>query len=229
MDACRESAGFYDVTDLLTADAFAPHQALAARLLAHATEGDDGSHDLAHIHRVFRNAMRIHAGEGGDAEVLAASVLLHDCVAVEKNSPLRSQASRLAAEKASGILVELGWPQEKITAVAHAVLTHSFSANIPPETLEAKILQDADRLDAIGMVGVARCFYIAGRMGSGLYHPGDPGADHRPLDDRRYAIDHFPAKLLKLSDGFQTDTGRKLAEERHQRLQQFLTFFRDEI
>lgn len=229
MDACRESAGFYDVTDLLTADAFAPHQALAAQLLAHATEGDDGSHDLAHIHRVFRNAMRIHAGEGGDAEVLAASVLLHDCVAVEKNSPLRSQASRLAAEKASDILVELGWPQEKITAVAHAVLTHSFSANIPPETLEAKILQDADRLDAIGMVGVARCFYISGRMGSGLYHPGDPGADHRPLDDRRYAIDHFPAKLLKLSDGFQTDTGRKLAEERHQRLQQFLTLFRDEI
>lgn len=229
MDACRESAGFYDVTDLLTADAFAPHQALAAQLLAHATEGDDGSHDLAHIHRVFRNAMRIHAGEGGDAEVLVASVLLHDCVAVEKNSPLRSQGSRLAAEKASGILVELGWPQEKIAAVAHAVLTHSFSANIPPETLEAKILQDADRLDAIGMVGVARCFYIAGRMGSGLYHPGDPGADHRPLDDRRYAIDHFPAKLLKLSDGFQTDTGRKLAEERHQRLQQFLTLFRDEI
>lgn len=229
MDACRESAGFYDVTDLLTADAFAPHQALAAQLLAHATEGDDGSHDLAHIHRVFRNAVRIHAGEGGDAEVLAASVLLHDCVAVEKNSPLRSQASRLAAEKASGILAELGWPQEKITAVAHAVLTHSFSANIPPETLEAKILQDADRLDAIGMVGVARCFYIAGRMGSGLYHPGDPGADQRPLDDRRYAIDHFPAKLLKLSDGFQTDTGRKLAEERHQRLQQFLTLFRDEI
>lgn len=229
MDACRESAEFYDVTDLLTADAFAPHQALAAELLAHATEGDDGSHDLAHIHRVFRNAMRIHAGEGGDAEVVAASVLLHDCVAVEKNSPLRSQASRLAAEKASGILVELGWPQEKITAVAHAVLTHSFSANIPPETLEAKILQDADRLDAIGMVGVARCFYIAGRLGSGLYHPGDPGADHRPLDDRRYAIDHFPAKLLKLSDGFQTGTGRKLAEERHQRLQQFLTLFRDEI
>ncbi|PYB70959.1 phosphohydrolase [Rhizobium wuzhouense] len=227
--ACQESPGFFDVTDLLTAEAFAPHQALAAQLLAHATEGDDGSHDLAHIHRVFRNAMRIQAGEGGDAEVLAAAVLLHDCVAVEKNSPLRSQASRLAAEKASSILADLGWPEDRIARVAHAVLTHSFSANIPPETLEAKILQDADRLDAIGMVGVARCFYIAGRLGSGLYHPGDPGADHRPLDDRLYAIDHFPAKLLKLSDGFQTATGRVLAEERHQRLEQFLTLFRDEI
>ncbi|TPP10525.1 HD domain-containing protein [Rhizobium glycinendophyticum] len=217
------------MTDLLTADAFAPHQTLAAQLLAHATEGDDGSHDLAHIHRVFRNAMRIRAGEGGDAKVLAAAVLLHDCVAVEKNSPLRSQASRLAAEKASGILADLGWAEDKIAAVAHAVLTHSFSANIPPQTIEAKILQDADRLDAIGMVGVARCFYIAGRLGSGLYHPGDPDAEHRPLDDRRFAIDHFPAKLLKLSDGFQTDTGRALAQERHQRLEQFLTLFRDEI
>ncbi|MFY8099033.1 MAG: HD domain-containing protein [Allorhizobium sp.] len=217
------------LTALLTAADFAPHEALAAELFDHATEGDDGSHDLAHIHRVFKNAMKIQAGEGGDAKILAAAVLLHDCVAVEKSSPLRSQASRLAAEKASGILAGLGWPEEKIAAVAHAILTHSFSANIPPGTLEAKMLQDADRLDAIGMVGVARCFYIAGRMGSGLYHPGDPGAEHRPLDDRSYAIDHFPAKLLKLSEGFQTATGARLAQERHERLTLFLTLFRDEI
>ena len=217
------------MTALLTAADFAPHEALAADLLSHATEGDDGSHDLAHIHRVFKNALKIQAGEGGDAEVLAAAVLLHDCVAVEKSSPLRSQASRLAAEKASGILADLGWPEEKITAVAHAILTHSFSANIKPETLEARMLQDADRLDAIGMVGVARCFYIAGRMGSGLYHPADPGAEHRPLDDRSFAIDHFPAKLLKLSDGFQTETGAKLAKQRHERLTLFLSMFRDEI
>jgi uncharacterized protein len=217
------------VTVLLTAADFAPHEALAVELLPYATEGDDGSHDLAHIHRVFRNALKIRAGEGGDPEILAAAVLLHDCVAVEKSSPLRSQASRLAAEKASGILASLGWPDEKIAAVAHAILTHSFSANILPETLEAKMLQDADRLDAIGMVGVARCFYIAGRMGSGLYHPGDPDAENRPLDDRSYAIDHFPAKLLKLSDGFQTATGAKLAKERHERLSLFLSLFRDEI
>jgi uncharacterized protein len=217
------------LTALLTAADFAPHEALAADLLDHATEGDDGSHDLAHIHRVFKNALKIQAGEGGDPQILAAAVLLHDCVAVEKSSPLRSQASRLAAEKASGILAALGWPQEKIAAVAHAILTHSFSANIAAETLEAKMLQDADRLDAIGMVGVARCFYIAGRMGSGLYHPGDPDAEHRPLDDRSYATDHFPAKLLKLSDGFQTETGAKLAKERHERLSLFLSLFRDEI
>ncbi|WP_320199354.1 HD domain-containing protein [Agrobacterium sp. rho-13.3] len=213
----------------MQAHAFAPYEALAETLIPHAAEGDDGSHDLAHIHRVFRNATRIHAQEGGDGKVLVASVLLHDCVAVEKNSPLRAQASRLAAEKASGILSDLGWNDTEIQAVTHAILTHSFSANIAPETLEAKILQDADRLDAIGMVGAARCFYIAGRMGSALYDPADPLAKNRPLDDRRFAIDHFENKLFKLADGFQTETGRQIAKERHERLQQVLDLFLDEI
>ncbi|MEJ8308425.1 HD domain-containing protein [Agrobacterium larrymoorei] len=211
------------------AASFAPYEALAKTLIPHSAEGDDGSHDLAHIHRVFRNAMRINEQEDGNGTVLAASVLLHDCVAVEKNSPLRSQASRLAAEKASGILAELGWATADINAVAHAILTHSFSANLTPETLEAKILQDADRLDAIGIVGAARCFYIAGRLGSALYDPTDPLAKDRPLDDRRFAIDHFENKLFKLADGFQTETGRQLARERHERLQQVLEMFMDEI
>src|SRR5690606_8932965 len=110
-----------------------------------------GAHDLAHILRVFRNAMRIQAVEGGDARVLTAAVLLHDCVAVEKSSPLRARASTLAAEKASGVLAALGWDESEIGAVGHAIAAHSFSAGIAPETLEAKILQDADRLDAIGI------------------------------------------------------------------------------
>lgn len=213
----------------MQAHAFAPYEELAQTLIPHAAEGDDGSHDLAHIHRVFRNALRIHAQEGGNGQVLAASVLLHDCVAVEKNSPLRAQASRLAAEKASGILRDLGWSNDDIEAVAHAILTHSFSANITPETLEAKILQDADRLDAIGMVGAARCFYIAGRLGSALYDPEDPLAKGRPLDDRQFAIDHFETKLFKLADGFQTQTGRQLARQRHERLLQIRDMFLDEI
>lgn len=211
------------------AAAFPPFEALAETLIPYATEGDDGSHDIAHILRVFKNAMRIHAQEGGDGRVLAAAVLLHDCVSVEKNSPLRNQASRLAAEKASGILTELGWSREDIAAVAHAITAHSFSANIPPETLEAKILQDADRLDAIGMVGAARCFYIAGRMGSGLYDPLDPLAKERPLDDKTFAIDHFEMKLFKLAEGFQTAAGRALAAERHERLKQIRDLFIDEI
>jgi uncharacterized protein len=211
------------------AAAFAPHDDLAERLLPHATEAGDGAHDPAHVLRVFRNAMRIHAREGGDGRILAAAVLLHDCVSVEKNSPLRSQASRLAAEKADDILRNMGWSDHDRQAVSHAVLTHSFSANIAPEILEAKILQDADRLDAIGMIGAARCFYIAGRMNSALYDVLDPLAENRPLDDRRFAIDHFPAKLFRLAEGFQTETGRVLAAERHERLKSVLAELLSEI
>jgi uncharacterized protein len=211
------------------AQAFRPHETLAEALIPHSHEGDDGSHDLAHILRVFKNAMRIQASGGGDGRILAAAVLLHDCVAVEKSSPLRAQASALAAEKASGVLADLGWSKDDIAAVAHAILTHSFSANIEPETLEARILQDADRLDAIGMVGAGRCFYIGGRMASSLYDPLDPAGNDRPLDDRRYVIDHFQTKLFKLADGFKTVAGRALAAERDKRLRDFLDAFMDEI
>ena len=211
------------------AAAFVPYESLAAQLIHFATESDDGSHDIAHILRVFKNAMRIHAVEGGNGKVLAAAVLLHDCVAVEKNSPLRNQASRLAAEKASGILDGLGWKAKDIAAVAHAITTHSFSANIQPETIEAKILQDADRLDAIGAIGVARCFYIGGRMNSGLHDVADPAGDARELDDKSFAIDHFPIKLFKLADGFQTEAGRQMAAERHDRLVEFRRQFLEEV
>ncbi|MBP1874406.1 uncharacterized protein J2Z19_004132 [Ensifer adhaerens] len=211
------------------AAAFAPHADLAAVLLPHAFVADDGSHDASHLIRVWKNAARIHAEEGGAERVLAAAVLLHDCVSVEKNSPHRMQASRLAAEKATDILRNLDWSAEDIVSVAHAILTHSFSANVAPETIEAKILQDADRLDAIGMVGAARCFYIAGRMGSGLYDPLDPLAEDRELDDKAFAIDHFETKLFKLADGFQTAAGRRLALERQQRLRDVLAMMLDEI
>lgn len=208
---------------------FAPHEELARVLLPYLDGTDDGSHDLAHIARVFRNAMRIHEHEGGDGRVLAAAVLLHDCVAVEKNSPLRAQASRLAAEKAAGILDDLGWRGVDCASVFHAILTHSFSAGREPETLEARILQDADRLDAIGAVGAARCFYTAGRMGSALYDAADPLGSDRPLDDRSFAIDHFPIKLFKLAEGFKTGAGQAMAGERHARLVAIYEQFLDEI
>ncbi|MCX5576991.1 HD domain-containing protein [Kaistia terrae] len=209
--------------------AFAPHEALAEALLPHATSSDDGSHDVAHLQRVWNNAAAILAKEGGASEIVAAATLLHDCVTVEKNDPMRAQASRLAARKAEAVLAELGWDAARIAAVAHAIEAHSFSAAIRPETLEARILQDADRLDAIGMIGVARCFYIAGRMGSGLYDPADPEANWRPLDDKSFAIDHFENKLFKLAAGFQTQAGAQLAELRQARLRRFYDEFLDEI
>ena len=211
------------------AAAFSPLGGLAERLLPQAFSADDGSHDAAHLIRVWKNARRIRAEEGGDLRLLAAAVLLHDCVAVEKNSPLRAEASRLAAEKAAGLLAAEGWSEADVAAVAHAILTHSFSANLAPQTLEAKILQDADRLDAIGMIGAARCFYIAGRMGSGLYDPLDPLGENRPLDDKAFAIDHFEVKLFKLADGFQTAAGGRMAGERTERLRAIRAMLLDEI
>jgi uncharacterized protein len=214
----------------MNTDSFDPFQTLAAALLPHAISSTgDGSHDLSHIQRVWKNAANIQAAEGGDAEVLFAATLLHDCVAVEKNAPNRTHASRLAAVKASAVLADLGWPQDRMQAVAHAITAHSFSAGIAPTTLEAKILQDADRLDAIGMVGAARCFYIAGRMGSALYDPADPQALTRPYDDKAFAIDHFEVKLFRLASGFQTETGARLAAVRQERLRRFLDEFIDEI
>ena len=113
--------------------------------------------------------------------------------------PLRAKAATLSAEKAARILADLGWPGERISAVAHAVATHSFSAGLTPETLEAKILQDSDRLDAIGMVGVARCFYVGGRMGSALYDFTNPSAAGRDYQDRQFSLEHFHTKLDRKS------------------------------
>ena len=190
---------------------------------------DDGAHDAAHLQRVWKNACAIQQLEGGDAEILVAAVLLHDCVAVEKDSPQRALASWLAAEKASRLLVKQGWPEDRVAAVAHAIESHSYSGGIKPESLEAKILQDADRLDSMGFVGVARCFYTAGRMGSALYDAGDATAQARALDDKKFALDHFYTKLLKLAGSFQTATGTRMAEERDMRLRQFLDHFQAEI
>lgn len=214
----------------MNAACFAPYQPLAEALLAHAApDSQDGSHDFSHLQRVWSNVRAIHKEEGGEGEILLAATLLHDCVAVEKSSPLRSQASRLSATHAAQLLAELQWTKSRIEAVAHAIEAHSFSADIAPATLEAKILQDADRLDAIGMVGVARCFYVSGRMGRALYDPIDPAAESRDYDDQRFAIDHFQTKLLHLGSGFQTTTGRRMAQARHERLKRFLEEFMQEV
>jgi uncharacterized protein len=206
-------------------EAFAPFQDLTAQLLPSLDESTDGSHDLSHIKRVWQNARLLAEEEGANLHLLAAAVLLHDCVHVEKGSPLRDQASRLSAERAGEALRKLGWESRDIEVVADAVLSHSYSAGLVPTTPEARVLQDADRLDAIGLVGVARCFYTAGRLGSRLYHPDDPAGQDRVLDDRSYALDHFPKKLLTLATGFHTRAGRRMARQRHVSLQEFYDAF----
>jgi uncharacterized protein len=213
----------------MTLKMFHPFDQLAVKLLGASWHDEDGAHDLSHIVRVWRNAKLIHREEGGDLEALLATVLLHDCVQVAKDSPLRSKASLLAANESRVRLEALAWEPSRIDTVACAIESHSFSAGVAPTSIEGCILQDADRLDAIGLCGVARCFYTAGRLGSHLYDLADPEAKTRPLDDGRNALDHFPKKLLTLKGSFKTRKGQELARERHQRLDEFYRAILEEV
>jgi uncharacterized protein len=156
-----------------------------------------------------------------DSMVVQAACYLHDIVNLPKNHPDRARASTHAASLACEKLTEAGFPTEKLPAVAHAIEAHSFSAGIAPVTMEAKIVQDADRLDALGAIGLARLFYTAGRMGSSFAHPDDPLAQHRPLDDKQFALDHIEAKLATLPGTMQTAAGGKIAATRFAMLQAF--------
>ncbi|MEM9910605.1 MAG: HD domain-containing protein [Pseudomonadota bacterium] len=205
------------------AEKFAPYQHLVADLMPYAIgNASDASHDVSHVLRVWGNVQKISDTEGGDREILVVTTFLHDCVDVPKESPARGQASRLAAKKAVRLLAGYGWAKERAALVGHAIEAHSFSARIEPETVEAKILQDADRLDAIGYIGIARCFYVSGRLGRALYDPEDPDASDRELNDLNFAVDHFKTKLLQLSGSFQTETGKALAIARHGVVEEFL-------
>lgn len=185
----------------------------------------DPAHDLAHVRRVVAWARRLGEAEGADLRVVIPAAWLHDVVTVPKDHADRARASRLAAEAASAWLTEEGYPEGLVPEVAHAVEAHSFSAGIEPRTAEAAVVQDADRLDALGAIGLARCYATAGTFGSALVHPDDPvpGDDPtRPLDDRRYATDHVYVKLLRLPATMRTEAARAEAERRAAFLRTFL-------
>lgn len=189
----------------------------------------DAAHDLAHILRVVANARRIAAAEGAYLAVVLPAAWLHDCVIVPKDAPERSRASRLAAHAAALFLREAGYPAEYLDAIAHAIAAHSFSAHIPPETPEAKTVQDADRLDALGAVGIARTLMLGGAMGTPLYAAHEPFPIHRSPDDRAYTLDHFYTKLLTLAETMQTATGRAEARARTAFMREYLAQLAREI
>jgi uncharacterized protein len=194
--------------------------------LATAAHGMDGAHDTNHLHRVWRNAsLLLNDYPEADALIVLAGCYLHDLVNLPKNHPERHLASRKSALLASRQLAELDFPPNKLAAVAHAIESHSFSAGIRPESIEAKLVQDADRLDALGAVGLARLFYTAGRMGTALAHADDPMALHRELDEKAYALDHIDTKLATLPGKMQTAAGRRLAETRLNELIAFRDHF----
>jgi uncharacterized protein len=174
----------------------------------------DPGHGLEHVQRVVKNALRIAETLPVDYEVLLPATWFHDCVCIAKNSPLRSQASRLAAKRALCVLDGLGYPGEKFDRISHAIEAHSFSAGIQCQSVEAQVLQDADRLEALGAIGLARCLMTGGAMGQRLYHPEDPFPTTRQLRDDQQSVDHFFAKLLKLPSTMQTASGRELAKQR---------------
>lgn len=190
----------------------------------------DSSHDLNHFKRVAKIAFDIAENEKGvDKLVILAAAYFHDIISFPKNDPQRSRASYFASIKAAEILEEMGFPEDKISSVKHCILTHSFSANIDPETIEAKIIQDADRMEAIGAIGLARVFYISGQMGSQLFHSSDPFAKSRELNDKEYAIDHFFKKLLGLKDTMQTLGGKRIAQKRTEVLKTYLDNLKEEL
>jgi uncharacterized protein len=186
----------------------------------------DGSHDLGHFQRVWRMAREINRQEGAGADclVLLASAYFHDLISLAKNHPERGNASRLSADRAVQLLSERwkDFPASKLEGVRHAIHAHSYSARVAPITTEAKILQDADRMEAVGAIGLARVWYSAGQMNQSLFDDTDPLAEERAADDRRYALDHFQLKLLRLPAMMNTETGRRMAEERAEYLREFL-------
>lgn len=213
------------MTDLAASEA--RYRALVAAQWANSPM--DGAHDPGHLARVWANARRIARTEGGDLAVLLAAAYFHDYVNLPKSAPNRSDASRLSAAAARSLLRAEGLSETQIDRAAHAIEAHSFSAGIAPLTPEARILQDADRLEALGAIGIARCFAVTGQMGGALFDQADPMALHRPLDDRAFALDHFEIKLLRLPDMMQTATGRAIATERAEWMMSFRTRLLAEI
>ena len=170
--------------------------------------GNSGGHGADHTLRVYRNAMAIAEGEICDPSIVALAALLHDA---DDHKLFQTENNA----NARAFLKEQGVPEETAERICEAVNSVSFSRNRGrrPETIEGKIVQDADRLDAIGAIGIARTFAYGGEHG-------------RSLDG---SIAHFHEKLLLLKDGMNTETGKSLAEERHAFLLVFLSEYQKEL
>lgn len=167
--------------------------------------GKAGSHGMDHTERVFRLCQIIGKREHASLNILLPAALLHDIARpLEKDKGLPHEAE--GARMADDYLRTIGYPESLIPAITAAIRTHRYRSDEIPGSLEGKILSDADKLDALGAIGIARTFMRAGE------HGGE-------MDD---AVFHFHDKLLKLKDLMYTKTGRKLAGERHEFLVEFL-------
>jgi uncharacterized protein len=213
----------YHITKLEDLFALSPWAQPATEILRKEMQFDPG-HDEGHIVRVVRNALWF--AEDGDVDVIIPAALLHDLINVPKSDrENRPKASTFSADKATELLYQgdrsLPEYDEHRLQVYHAIQAHSWSANITPTTFEAKAVQDADRCDCLGLIGVSRCMAVSGIMGRTLFDPIDPDAQHRALDEYKYGIDHFKTKLFGLKDTMQTDIGRRYAAYQTAKMQKF--------
>lgn len=178
------------------------------------TEG--GSHGPDHSERVFRSAMTIGHQMQANLVVLAPAALLHD-IGRKEESITKGKVchAQIGAELAASLLTGLGYTKDDIHAICHCIQTHRYRSSIRPETLEATILFDADKLDSIGAVGIGRAFLFAGQLGARLHNP-----DMNPHQTRAYSIEdtayrEFQVKMAKVREQMLTPVGRQYAEQRH--------------
>jgi uncharacterized protein len=192
-------------------------------------ERKDPAHDFSHALRVYRIARAIGEEEGADVQVVTLAALLHDAGSGPKRKERSGESDARKLATVEEFLKRWDLPEDVMKKVLYAVEVHSFSKGIEPATLEAKVLQDADRLDAIGAIGIARVFLTGGALGRPLYSPEDPFCQKREPDDGRWNIDHFFTKLLKLEGRMHTETGKRLARRRGAVLRRYLSDLEEEI
>jgi uncharacterized protein len=188
----------------------------------------DPGHDLDHAFRVALFTVRL-GGPAVDPREAVAAALLHDVVNVPKDAPGRASASEHCAAVARELLPGLGFDAQATERIAGATRDHSCSRGAVPETPLGKALQDADRLEALGAIGIFRTASCGARMGARYFDADDPWAERRDLDDARFTVDHFFAKLLRLPDTMQTEAGRAEARRRVAIMEAFLDALASEI
>jgi len=191
--------------------------------------GNDPAHDWAHVGRVAHTAQELSVGEAVDLECVLAAVYCHDLVNLPKDHPDRKNASTLAAQEARPHLLACDFSEEQIITISKAIIEHSFSKGLKPSCLEAAIVQDADRLDALGAIGILRCAAVNTQMKSSFYDPFDPIAEMRELDDKSFMVDHYFVKLFKLPDLMNTAKGKLMAETRVEYMKNFLQVLMKEV
>ena len=190
---------------------------------------NDAAHDFDHIMRVFKNAQNICKKENANEKLVLSAVLLHDVISYPKSDKRSKLSSIQSAEESKKILKKFNFTTEEIQIISDAIRDHSFSRNKIPTTLEGKILQDADRLDAIGAIGIARVFAVGGSEKRPFYNIKDPFCKNRTPNDKIWTLDHFYRKLLKLESLMNTKSGKIEAKKRTKILKEFLNQLKKEI